>query len=63
MKILKELREEKGLTQAELGKILGVGATCIGKYERGEREPSFSTLKEMCDYFEVSAGYLLDFEN
>lgn len=56
---IKELRLERSITQSELGKILKVNQTAIGKYERGELEPSIKTLYALSDYFEVSVDYLL----
>ena len=35
----------------------------IGKYERGEKEPSIRTLVEIADFFEVSTDYLLGRQN
>ena len=61
MKALKDLREEKGLTQAQLGKELGLDQTTISQYERGVREPDFQILKKLRDYFGVTADYLLGF--
>ena len=54
MKRIKELRLSKGLSQAELAKILGYNQTAIGKYERGELEPSIATMEKLCDFFECS---------
>jgi len=62
MERLKELREEKELTQLQLGELLGFNSRTIGQYERGQREPDFQTLKKLCDFFEVTAGYILGFE-
>ena len=59
---LKELREEKGLNQTEVAKAVNLTQTTISGYEIGYREPDFQTLKKLCDFFEVSAGYLLGFE-
>jgi len=56
---LKELREEKGLSQTKLGEALGVDQTTISQYERGVREPNIQTIKKICDFFGVSADYLL----
>ena len=42
MNHLKELRAQKGYTQSELGKMLGVSASTIGMYEQGRREPDSS---------------------
>ncbi|MCL2862237.1 MAG: helix-turn-helix domain-containing protein [Firmicutes bacterium] len=62
MERLKELREEKGLSQVELAKLMDIKQRTISHYEKGEREPDFQTLKKLCDFFGVTAGYLLGFE-
>ena len=41
---LKLLRFEKGLTQDDLGYILGVTKSCISCYENGSRQPSIDVL-------------------
>ena len=61
MKHLKKLRAEHQLTQKQLGEILHVSRGAIGTYERGERVPEPATMKLMCEYFDVSLEYLLDF--
>lgn len=62
MKRLKELREERNMTKAELAKATGIKARMIGHYEAGTREPGkISTIKIFCDYFGVTADYLLGF--
>lgn len=43
---LKKLREAKGLSQAELAKIIGISASSIGMYEQGRRTPEVETLKK-----------------
>lgn len=57
--ILKKLRKEKGITQEELGKILGVTTSMVGMYETNARKPSYEVLLKMADYFGVSTDYLL----
>lgn len=58
---LKELRKEKGITQQELAKILGVERSTISKYEgKGNVMPSHEVLFTIAAYFGVSADYLLD---
>lgn len=56
---LRELRTQKGLTQAELSKTLQVSASSIGMYEQGRREPDNETLGRIANYFNVSTDYLL----
>ncbi len=59
MNKIRELRLEKSLTQTELGEILGVNQTAIGKYERGELEPNCQNLIKLADLFECSIDYLI----
>lgn len=63
MLILKRLREQKKMTQAELGKILKISPSAIGMYEHGRREPDIPTLKKMASFFNVSIDYLLGYDN
>ena len=59
---LKELREEKGLSQIQLAKEIGVNHRTISQYEIGVREPDIQTIKKLCKFFDVTAGYLLGIE-
>lgn len=59
MLTLKRLREEKEMTQAELGKALEISPSAIGMYEQGRRTPDIPTLKKIASYFNVSLDYLL----
>jgi transcriptional regulator with XRE-family HTH domain len=56
---LRQLREEKGLTQEELGKIINQKKANISKYETGRLEPSMGTLITLAKFFNVSTDYLL----
>lgn len=56
---IKELRQEKGLTQIQLAELLFTTQSTIGKYERGELQPNIEVIKNLCKIFEVSADYLL----
>lgn len=56
---LKELRRSKGLTQAELSKITGLGQSTIAMYESHKREPNFDVLTQLADFFNVTTDYLL----
>lgn len=59
---IRELRKEKGVTQEELGKLIGVQRSAIRKYESGmvENIPR-SSIQKMADFFGVSPEYLLCF--
>ncbi len=59
MKILKELRTHKNITQQELADYLKVNRNAISRYETGEREPDIEMLIKISDFFEVSVDYLL----
>lgn len=58
-KRIKELRIKKGLSQQELGTILGVTKVSICGYESGSRIPNLELFEKMADLFGVSADYLL----
>jgi len=58
---LKQIREDHGLSQKELSHALGFKSpNVMGMYERGERKPNYETIKEIANYFNISADYLLD---
>lgn len=59
MNRIKKLREEKSLTQAELGKALGVSSSQIYYYETEKRSPRTEDFWEkIADYFDVSIAYI-----
>ena len=58
-KRLKEVRLERGMSQAQVSKALGLSRNAYTNYELGLREPSISILKQLCEIFEVSADYLI----
>lgn len=57
--ILAELRNDKGLKQAELAKIAGVASSTISGYEQGTSVPEYPTLMKLVDFFHVNIEYLL----
>lgn len=57
---LKKLRESEGLLQKELADKLNISTSTIGMYEQGRRDPDYTTLKKIANYFNVSIDYLLD---
>lgn len=58
-KKIKNLRQNKGLTQAEMAEKIDVARTTYAMYEQGKREPDFEILEKIADYFNVSTDYLL----
>ena len=59
MNRIKELRTKNDLSQAELGKILGCISATVSKWELEQRQLDPVTINALCDYFGVSADYLL----
>lgn len=59
MNRLKLLREEKGLFQSDIAKILGVSVAAVGFYENEKRDMSPETIIKLAEYFGVSTDYLL----
>ena len=55
------LRENKELTQTQLGQAVNMTQRKISYLENGKYEPSIDDIKSLCKYFNVSADYLLGF--
>ena len=58
-KRLKELREERNLTQKQVANALKINSVTYLHYEKAQREPPLLLLAEMAAYFNVSVDYLL----
>jgi transcriptional regulator with XRE-family HTH domain len=56
---IKELRKKRGLNQPELGKIVNLTGSTISAIEMGKNNPTPETIIKLCEFFEVSADYLL----
>ena len=56
---LKELREERGLTQRELATQLGINSVTYLHYEKEQREPPLALLADFAKFYGVSVDYLL----
>lgn len=59
---LRERREELGLKQSELGKMLGVTGSAIGNYENGVSSPKADILHQVFDVLKCDANYLFQDE-
>ena len=57
--IIAELRQDKGLTQKELGDILCVSSGTISNYENGVHLPDVDKVIALANYFHVTTDYLL----
>lgn len=58
-KRMRELREENGLTQAELAEELDVPRGTVASWEAGGRLPKISRVAAMAEYYDVTTDYLL----
>lgn len=56
---IKDIRQRKGLSQADVAAALGVSPVVYSRYESKKRQPSIDTLIQMADLFDVSVDYLL----
>ena len=60
---IRNLREDADLTQTEIAEILGTSQTMYARYERGANELPIRHLIRLCEYYHVSADYILGFTN
>lgn len=56
---LKEIRMAKGISQLQAAKDLNLAPNVYGRYENGQREPSYIVLLAIADYFGVTVDDLL----
>lgn len=56
---IKQLREQKGITQQKMALDLNINQNTISRYENGVRQADYQTLISIADYFNVSIDYLL----
>jgi transcriptional regulator with XRE-family HTH domain len=56
---LARLRRESGLSQRKLAQELKLSQALLSHYENGNREPSLLVVCRVCDYFGVSADFIL----
>ena len=57
---LRELREDRDLTQSQISKILNLSQTGYSKYETGENDVPTKILIELAKYYNVSVDYILE---
>ena len=57
--LLKEVREDKDILQKQAAFALGTTQQQIFKYESGQQEMTVSKLKILCEFYDVSADYIL----
>ena len=59
---LKQARNDAGLKQSELAKILGVTRSCVNAWEMGISVPSTQYVVELASLFHISTDFLLGVE-
>lgn len=59
--LLKKIREQSGLTQSELAKVLGVSTVLISMLEIGQKEPSKAFVIKLADKLGVRPGSIMPF--
>ena len=56
---LKELREEKGLSQNKLSKLTNISPRAIGMWESRQRTPNVEAVYTLAVFFKVTSDYLI----
>ena len=60
---IRDLREDKNLTQKQMGEILSCSQRVYSNYERGELDIPTDILIKLADFHGVSVDYLLNRTN
>ena len=60
--LLKELRNEKGLTQEQFAELVNVTNRTVSRWENGNNMPDLDILIQISDYYEIDLRELLDGE-
>lgn len=55
----KELREDRDLKQQEIAEICGVSDATVGHWENLKREMRIDCIVKLCEFYKVSADYIL----
>ncbi len=62
VEIIRELREDHDLSQSAVARILGTTQQVYSRYEKGENEMPIRHLISLCEFYNVSADYILNIE-
>ena len=57
--VLRELREDRDLKQSAVADVLGITQQVYSRYENGINEMPIRHLRTLCEYYNVSADYVL----
>lgn len=56
---VRDLREDRDLTQRDIAKMLNMQLTVYQRYERGERELPLWAAIRLADFYQVTLDYLV----
>ena len=56
---IRDLREDRDLTQKQIAQMLGMSQTGYSKYETGENDIPTAVLIRLADFYQTSTDYLL----
>lgn len=62
-KKIRTLRQQIGISQVDLAKIIGVSKSTMSNYERNYSIPDPDIVVALANYFNVSTDYLYDVDN
>lgn len=57
---LKEIREDRDLTQSDIAQVLNCCQSTYQQYEAGKRQLPITALKRLCEFYKLSADYILE---
>lgn len=60
---IREIRNDQGLNQSELAERVGTSQSTISQLEKGSRNPSYKTLRQVAEALGVSVSYLVEEED
>ena len=63
MERLRDLREDKDLTQQEIADMLGCSQTTYSRYETGDLNVPIDILKKLANFYKVSIDYIVGITN
>lgn len=63
MERLRDLREDKDLTQQEIADMLGCSQTTYSRYETGDLNVPIDILKKLAKFYKVSIDYIVGITN
>lgn len=61
MNRIKEIRKKFGMSQRQLGQLLGVSQTTISAWETGRNEPDIGSIFVMADHFDTTPKKLMGY--